>query len=141
MDLISHTYEVDGVQLTGFLAIGVARRSAPGILLAHEAPGITELIRTRAAVLPERGYIVFALDMYGQENLSLDEAREQSHRLMVVRGSCVAEPERLLMSWLPNLLATPPGLLQSDFVLAVWLPLSSRAIDRQSGALSVSIPR
>jgi dienelactone hydrolase len=83
MELISHTYEVDGVQLTGVLADGVAQSSAPGILLAHEAPGITDHIKTRATALADRGYVVFALDMYGQENLPLEEAREQSHRLML----------------------------------------------------------
>ena len=33
-------------------------------------------------MLAERGYVAFALDMYGQVDLPIDEAREQSRRLM-----------------------------------------------------------
>ena len=43
---------------------------------------MTEPVKERARMLAERGYVAFALDMYGQANLSLDEAREQSRRLM-----------------------------------------------------------
>lgn len=82
MDLIPCTYEVDGVRLTGYFADGANRGSAPGVLLAHEAPGVTAHVKERARMLAERGYLAFALDMYGQEGLPIDEAREQSGRLM-----------------------------------------------------------
>jgi dienelactone hydrolase len=82
MDLVAHTYEVDEVRLTGFLADGATRDSVPGVLLAHEAPGVTDHVKQRAKMLAERGYVAFALDMYGQADLPLDEAREQSRRLM-----------------------------------------------------------
>lgn len=82
MDLVAHTYEVDEVRLTGFLADGATRDSAPGVLLAHEAPGVSDHVKDRARMLAERGYVAFALDMYGETNLPLDEAREQSRRLM-----------------------------------------------------------
>ncbi|MGH8259620.1 MAG: dienelactone hydrolase family protein, partial [Steroidobacteraceae bacterium] len=80
MELVARTYEVDDVSLTGFLADGATRGLAPGILVAHEAPGVTAHVKERARMLAERGYVAFALDMYGQVDLPIDEAREQSQR-------------------------------------------------------------
>jgi dienelactone hydrolase len=80
-DLIACVYEVDGLRLTGYFADGARGRPAPGILLAHEAPGISEHVKERARMLADMGYVAFALDMYGQENLPLDAAREASRRL------------------------------------------------------------
>ncbi len=82
MELVACTYDVDDVRLTGFLADGSSGRSVPGILLAHEAPGLTAHVKERARMLAERGYIALALDMYGQLGLPVEQAREQSHRLM-----------------------------------------------------------
>jgi dienelactone hydrolase len=83
---IEHTYEVDGVRLTGFFADGSRGSAVPGILVAHEAPGLTEHAKHRAEMLAERGYLAFALDMYGRRGLSLEEARQQSHALMADAG-------------------------------------------------------
>jgi dienelactone hydrolase len=82
VDLAAHTYQVDDVQLTGYLIDGANRGSVPGVLIAHEAPGITDHVKHRAVMLAERGYVAFVLDMYGRENLPLEEAREESRRLM-----------------------------------------------------------
>lgn len=82
MDLVECTYDVDDVRLTDFLADGAAGGSVPGILVAHEAPGVTAHVKERARMLAERGYVAFALDMYGRVDLPIDEAREQSGRLM-----------------------------------------------------------
>ncbi len=82
MDLIECNYDVDGVRLTGFLADGASGGSVPGVLLAHEAPGVTAHVKERTRMLAERGYVAFALDMYGQVDLPIDEAQKQSRRLM-----------------------------------------------------------
>jgi dienelactone hydrolase len=82
MDLTHHHYTVDGCRLSGFLVDGVRSGKAPGILVAHEAPGLTGHVKERAQMLAERGYIAFALDMYGATNLTLDEARKRSEGLM-----------------------------------------------------------
>jgi dienelactone hydrolase len=82
MDLVAKAYEVDEVRLTGFLADGATRGSVPGILLAHESPGVTCHIKQRAKMLAELGYVAFALDMYGREDLPLDDAREHSRVVM-----------------------------------------------------------
>lgn len=82
VDLIAQTYQVDDVRLTGYLVDGGTRGSVPGVLIAHEAPGITDHVKQCAVMLAERGYVAFVLDMYGRTNLPLDEAREESRRLM-----------------------------------------------------------
>jgi dienelactone hydrolase len=82
VDLVACTYEVDDVHLTGYLADGARRNPAPGILVAHEAPGVTAHVKERVRMLAERGYVAFALDMYGQVDLPIDAAREQSRQLM-----------------------------------------------------------
>jgi dienelactone hydrolase len=58
-------YEADGVSLSGWLADGSRGASAPGILVAHEAPGADEYIKTRTQALADLGYVAFALDLYG----------------------------------------------------------------------------
>jgi dienelactone hydrolase len=82
VQLVERRYTVDGVPLTGFLADGSTRGAVPGILVAHEAPGVTSHVKERAAMLAQLGFVAFALDMYGQADLPLEAAREHSHRLM-----------------------------------------------------------
>jgi dienelactone hydrolase len=80
--LVEQSYDVGGVRLTGFIADGAADTSVLGILIAHDAPGVTIHVKDRARILAERGYVAFALDMYGQAGPSLDDARQQSRLLM-----------------------------------------------------------
>src|SRR6202034_1569958 len=82
MKLVEHIYQVDDLRLIGFFADGSRGASVPGVLVVHEAPGVSEHVKQRAQTLAERGYVAFALDMYGQTDLSLDDARKQSHLLM-----------------------------------------------------------
>jgi dienelactone hydrolase len=82
MDLIECKYNVDGIRLTGFLADGARGSSVPGVLVAHEAPGLTAHVKERARMLAERGYVAFALDLYGQVDLRIEEAQEHSRQLM-----------------------------------------------------------
>jgi dienelactone hydrolase len=87
MDLTRITYEADGVELHGWLADDARADMRPGILVAHEAAGVTEHTRQRARMLAELGYVALALDMYGREELSLEEARQESARLMADSGT------------------------------------------------------
>jgi dienelactone hydrolase len=61
-----------GITLNGWLADGSGGRKAPGVLVAHEAPGASgvwgENVRRRARLLAERGWVALALDMYGVEH-------------------------------------------------------------------------
>jgi dienelactone hydrolase len=82
MELRRVEYHCDGLALTGYLADGSRGAKVPGVLVAHEGPGVGEHVRRRALMLAQQGYVAFALDMYGVTGLSLDEARVQSHALM-----------------------------------------------------------
>ena len=77
MTLEPITYHAD-IAMTGLLADGSNGRRAPGVLIAHESPGLTAHIRERTLTLAAEGYVAFALDLFGIPDLSLEQAREQS---------------------------------------------------------------
>lgn len=58
-------YELDGVALTGFLAMPAAGVELPGVIVVHEWWGHNDYVRNRAIMLAKLGYAAFALDMYG----------------------------------------------------------------------------
>ncbi len=111
MTLQKIVYSCDGVELTGHLALPAegAARPVPGVIVAHEAPGMNEHILGRAAALADLGYAAFALDMYG-EAFPLPESMERHAALMqapglmfrrasaaldVLAGQPAVDPERL----------------------------------------------
>ena len=76
MDLKPIPYELGGTRLTGYLADGSGGRPSPGILVAHEGGGLARHTKERARRLGELGYVAFALDMYGEEDVTLERAME-----------------------------------------------------------------
>src|SRR5438270_9914477 len=59
-------YEADGARRVGFLAVDRARAGKrPGVLIAHEASGVSEVVKQRARRLAELGDVAFALDYVG----------------------------------------------------------------------------
>lgn len=64
-------YEVNGTQLTGFVAWDDAKKGKrPGVLVVHEWWGQNAYARKRAEDLAKEGYVGFALDMYGDKKLA-----------------------------------------------------------------------
>lgn len=96
IDLKPITYGSDGCKMTGFLADGARRRRAPGVLVAHESPGVTALVKARAQRLAEDGYVAFALDLYGGHDLPLDVARQRSADVMRTPGLMFARANAAL---------------------------------------------
>ena len=76
MDLEAIPYELDGRTFTGTLADGSGGRRVPGILVAHEGPGLTDHTRDRARMLAELGYVALAMDTYGEQDPPLERAKE-----------------------------------------------------------------
>jgi dienelactone hydrolase len=74
MELRPITYQADGLTMVGYLADGSGGKPAPGVLVAHEAPGPGDLVKDRALRLAALGYVAFALDMYGGGTFSLEDA-------------------------------------------------------------------
>ena len=56
-------YVFEDLALRGFLATEGAR--APGVLVVHDAGGLSDNIKEKARRLAELGYCAFALDMFG----------------------------------------------------------------------------
>ena len=75
-------YTSAGRSLTGYLADGSNGAKAPGILVCHQGGGMRDHEKQRARMLAERGYVAFALDLYGEAPAS----RERMGELM---DSCV----------------------------------------------------
>jgi dienelactone hydrolase len=89
-------YQVDGATFTGFLADGSKDRPAPGILVAHEAPGLSEHMKERALALAEEGFVALALDLYGVHDLTLEQAHRQSAQVMTTPGLMYARANAAL---------------------------------------------
>jgi len=85
MELKRIEYHAGGKVFTGFFADGSGGRPVPGILVAHEGPGITGHIITRTKMLAELGYVAFALDLYGEESPSMEAARSYVQELRANR--------------------------------------------------------
>jgi dienelactone hydrolase len=58
-------YEAEGLALVGRLAVPDGDGPFPGVLIAHEGPGLDEFQVSKADRMAERGYVGFALDYHG----------------------------------------------------------------------------
>jgi dienelactone hydrolase len=72
-------YKHGDVMLKGYITYdGLLKSMRPGILIIHESWGNNDFINNRATQLAELGYIVFALDMYGKDQINTEEASEMA---------------------------------------------------------------
>ena len=90
MHTASIEYQADGARRVGFLAVDRDRPGKrPGVLIAHEASGISEVVKDRARRLAGLGYVAFALDYVGDGKLLQDMAQS-----MALVQTLAAAPER-----------------------------------------------
>ena len=74
------TYQDGDTTLKGFLAVpATLAGNAPGVLVVHDWYGCGPYAQQRARELAERGYVAFALDMYGDGKVV--KAREDASAL------------------------------------------------------------
>ena len=84
-------YDADGARRVGYLAVDRARPGKrPGVLVAHEAGGLSEIVKQRARRLADLGYVAFALDYVGGG--ALLQGMEESRALV---STLMAAPERI----------------------------------------------
>lgn len=83
------SYQADGQQLVGTLAIPDGLGPHPAVLIAHEGPGLDDIQRARAAEIARLGYVGFVLDYHGQ--LSPFPNRDE---MMDRLGQLFANPDR-----------------------------------------------
>ncbi|MEE4660382.1 MAG: dienelactone hydrolase family protein [Halieaceae bacterium] len=65
------TYQVDGTEFTGYLYWDDTQDGQrPGVLVVHEWWGLNDYAKQRARMLAELGYVAFAVDMYGNNQVT-----------------------------------------------------------------------
>ena len=80
------TYKAGDKTMTGYLVDGSKGRKVPGILVCHQGGGLGNHEKERARMLADLGYVVFALDVYGET----PTAREE---MMALLTGLVANPK------------------------------------------------
>jgi dienelactone hydrolase len=88
-------YTAVGATLTGVLVDGSIGAAAPGVLVAHEAPGRDERMVKWACKLASAGYVAFALDLYGAP-FSVVEAITRHEEMMQTPGLMLARAKAAL---------------------------------------------
>jgi dienelactone hydrolase len=58
-------YAYEGLALRGYLAVDERRSAVPGVLVVHDAGGLSENIKDKTRRLAALGYCAFALDLFG----------------------------------------------------------------------------
>lgn len=99
------TYEADGITFVGKLFHGGGEGRRPGVLVAHESPGVTDHTLEAAERLAGLGYVALAVDYQGGGEVLTD--REEVMRRY---GQFMADPEiirRRMRSALAALSAHP----------------------------------
>jgi dienelactone hydrolase len=84
-------YEADGRQMLGTYVVGESGGKRPGILVAHEGPGLDDHAKSYARRLAELGYAAFALDYHGGGKWLADRTQMMS-RIMELMGA----PDRIV---------------------------------------------
>ncbi|MCB2096981.1 MAG: dienelactone hydrolase family protein [Parvularculaceae bacterium] len=70
------SYAFGGKTFNGFFADGSGGKRAPGVLVAHEGPGVTDHIKRRTQEIAALGFIAFALDLYGIAEPPIEDAMQ-----------------------------------------------------------------
>lgn len=79
-------YEADGRQMLGTYVVGEGLHRRPGILVAHEGPGLDDHAKSYARRLADLGYAAFALDYHGGGKW-LDDRSAMMSRIMELMGA------------------------------------------------------
>ncbi|MBV9931755.1 MAG: dienelactone hydrolase family protein [Alphaproteobacteria bacterium] len=82
-------YADGDASLTGWFAAPAGDRPVPGVLVAHEAPGVGPHVKAVAERLTGSGYAALALDLYGGEGFALEAAQALHRQMMETPGLMV----------------------------------------------------
>ena len=80
MKIETLTYSSGGTTFQGYLADPEGSGRRPGVLIAHEAPGLNDHPKRRARMIAELGYVALAADLYGNGRVA--QKPEESQQLM-----------------------------------------------------------
>ena len=115
MKLEPIVYDCEGATLTGYLAMPKTARPVPGVLVAHDASGVNEHIRCRAAALADLGYAAFALDLYGVEGFPRQQMAVRHSELIDTPGLFVKRAQAGLRTLAAHTLVDPLRLAAIGF--------------------------
>jgi dienelactone hydrolase len=65
METRNISYDFEGTEMIGSLALPSGAGPSPAVLLCHEGPGLDDHVKSCAQRLASRGYVAFALDYHG----------------------------------------------------------------------------
>ncbi len=91
MKIREFAYEADGRQMLGTYVVGEGAHKRPGVLVAHEGPGLDDHAKSYARRLADLGYAAFALDYHGGGKWLPDRTAMMS-RIMELLGA----PDRIV---------------------------------------------
>ncbi|GGR11014.1 dienelactone hydrolase family protein [Deinococcus ruber] len=72
------SFQTQGRTLEAYIVRPVTQETAPGMLVIHEAFGLTEDIKAVARRFAQAGYVALAVDLFGQQNRAVCMARMMS---------------------------------------------------------------
>lgn len=75
------TKDINEEDLKGFLAQPKTSGNYPGIIMIHEWWGLNDNIKEMAKLVAKEGYVVFAVDLYGEVATTQEKARELSGKV------------------------------------------------------------
>lgn len=110
MKVLDCPLEVDGKRFVGTWVFDEQEGRRPGILIAHEGAGLTDVIRDHARRIAGQGYVTLAVDLFGLVPYRLEEAKKIVTELRADREAL----RRRMLSWLATLQNHPgvdPGRL------------------------------
>ena len=99
-------YRDGDVELQGYLAWDdSSEEKRPGVIVAHEWWGLNDYVRKRAEMLAGLGYVAFAIDMYGKDQVT-QHAEEASGWMKQITANTEAWQRRAVLGL--NLLRDEP---------------------------------
>jgi dienelactone hydrolase len=80
MKIETLTYSAEGISFQGYLADPEGSGRRPAVLIAPEAPGLSDHPKRRARMIAELGYVALAADLYGNGRVA--QKPEEAQQLM-----------------------------------------------------------
>jgi len=91
------SYEDGETALKGFLVYDDAVKGRrPGIIVVHEWWGLNDYVKRRAELLAERGFVAFAVDMYGDDKVT-EHAKDAKAWMTQITKNIAAWQQRALL--------------------------------------------
>jgi carboxymethylenebutenolidase len=100
------TYPGSSRELGGYLALPVGGGPWPGVVVVHDAAGVSDDIREQADRLAAAGYLAFAPDLYSRPRLRCVLAMLSAYRSGEGRPTTTSRPRA---AGCPNATTAPAG--------------------------------